>query len=88
LNSCGYFGGRKDSFETDGVPLLAQMSIPSIVRNIGNDHIFIGSTAGPSILLNRVDKEIEGNEVQEVRTAIMWAEYDDKDEDLQMIHEC
>jgi cleavage and polyadenylation specificity factor subunit 1 len=76
-------------------PPLAQTSIPSIVRNIGNDHIFIGSTAGPSVLLKaaRVDEEIEGNDVEEVRrTAIVWGddamEYDDEDEGLQMIHEC
>jgi len=31
-------------------PPLAQTSIPSIVRNLGNDHIFIGTTVGPSVL--------------------------------------
>ena len=32
-------------------PPLAQSSIPSVAMNIGSEHIFIGSTAGPSVLL-------------------------------------
>jgi cleavage and polyadenylation specificity factor subunit 1 len=75
-------------------PPLAQTSIPSLVRNIGNDHIFIGSTVGPSVLLKaaRVEEEVEGNEVEEIPTAIVREddamEYDDEDEGLQIIHEC
>jgi len=71
-------------------PPLAQTSIPSIVRNLGNDHIFIGSTVGPSVLLKaaRVEEEVEGNESEQVPTAIVRGddamEYDDDDEGLQM----
>ena len=74
-------------------PPLAQTSIPSIVRNIGNDHIFIGSTVGPSVLLKaaRVEEEVEGNEFEQVPTAIVRGddamEYDDDDEGLQIIPE-
>lgn len=53
-------------------PPLAQTSIPSIVRNIGNDHIFIGNTVGPSVLLKAAQVEEEvGDEVEDVPTAIM-----------------
>ena len=70
-------------------PPLAQTSIPSIVRNIGNDHIFIGSTVGPSVLLKaaRVQEEVGGDGFDEVRTAVVreddTMEYDDEDEGLQ-----
>ena len=40
-------------------PPLAQSSIPSIAMNIGNDHIFIGSTVGPSVLLKAAHVEEE-----------------------------
>jgi len=45
-------------------PPLAQSSIPSVVMNIGNDHIFIGSTVGPSVLLKaaHVEEDIEKGE--------------------------
>ena len=38
-------------------PPLAQSSIPSVAMNIGNDHIFIGSTVGPSVLLKAAHVE-------------------------------
>ena len=40
-------------------PPLAQSSIPSVAMNIGNDHIFIGSTVGPSVLLKTAHVEEE-----------------------------
>ena len=48
-------------------PPLAQTSIPSIVRNVGNDHISIGSTVGPSVLVKaaRVEEVVEANEVEQ-----------------------
>ena len=69
-------------------PPLAQTSVPSIVRNIGNDHIFIGSTAGPSVLLKaaHVEEEIEQNEFQVAPTAVVKdddvMDYDIEDEGL------
>lgn len=71
-------------------PPLAQTSIPSVVRNIGADHIFIGSTAGPSVLLKAATDH--GNENEEVPTAVVQEddamEYGDEDEGLQLIHDC
>lgn len=75
-------------------PPLAQTSIPSVVRNIGADHIFIGSTVGPSVLLKaaRVEEEVHGNENEQVPTAVVQEddamEYDDEDEGLQFINDC
>ncbi|TDL22024.1 hypothetical protein BD410DRAFT_828742 [Rickenella mellea] len=41
-------------------PALAQSTIPSVVRSVNEGHLFIGSTAGPSILLHtmRVEEEV------------------------------
>lgn len=46
-------------------PALAQTSIPSVVRKISNDHLLIGSTVGPSVLLKtaRVEEEISDDDV-------------------------
>jgi cleavage and polyadenylation specificity factor subunit 1 len=45
-------------------PPLAQSSIPSVAMNIGNDHIFIGSTVGPSVLLKaaHVEEDMDNDE--------------------------
>ena len=47
-------------------PPLAQSSIPSVAMSIGNDHIFIGigSTVGPSVLLEaaHVEKDMDQDE--------------------------
>ena len=40
-------------------PPLAHSSIPSVAMNIGSDHIFIGSTVGPSDLLKAAHVEEE-----------------------------
>lgn len=69
-------------------PPLAQTSVPSIVRNIGNDHIFIGSAVGPSVLLKaaHVEEEIEQDQFQVARTAVVKdddvMDYDIEDEGL------
>jgi cleavage and polyadenylation specificity factor subunit 1 len=41
-------------------PPLAQITIPSVMKRINDDHLFIGSTVGPSLLLkaSRVEEEI------------------------------
>jgi cleavage and polyadenylation specificity factor subunit 1 len=46
-------------------PPLAQSSIPSVAMNIGNDHIFIGSTVGPSVLLKAAHVEEEDTDKDE-----------------------
>lgn len=40
---------------------LAQTTIPAVVRRMGKDHLFVGSTVGPSVLLKtaRIEQEIE-----------------------------
>ena len=45
-------------------PPLAQSSIPSVAMNIGNDHIFVGSTVGPSVLLKaaHVEEDMDKDE--------------------------
>lgn len=42
-------------------PALAQTTIPAVVKRVDEDHIFIGSTVGPSILLKtaHVEQEVE-----------------------------
>ena len=72
-------------------PPLAQTSVPSIVKNIGDDHIFIGSTVGPSVLLKaaRVEEEVEENELMDFPTAVIQEDttmdYDDEDEGLHLL---
>jgi cleavage and polyadenylation specificity factor subunit 1 len=48
-------------------PPLAQSSIPSLAMNIGNDHIFVGSTVGPSVLLKaaHVEEDMDKDEDEE-----------------------
>ncbi|KII91367.1 hypothetical protein PLICRDRAFT_696440 [Plicaturopsis crispa FD-325 SS-3] len=38
---------------------LAQTTIPSVAKRIGDSHVFIGSTVGPSVLLNTARIEVE-----------------------------
>jgi cleavage and polyadenylation specificity factor subunit 1 len=42
-------------------PALAQTTIPTVVKRVHEDHFFIGSTVGPSILLKtaHVEQEVE-----------------------------
>ena len=54
-------------------PPLAQSSIPSVAMNIGNDHIFIGSTVGPSVLLKaaHVEKDTDQDEGHSAPAAVV-----------------
>jgi cleavage and polyadenylation specificity factor subunit 1 len=44
-------------------PALAQSTIPTVVRQVGREHLFIGSTVGPSVLLKtaQMEEEVEEN---------------------------
>ncbi|KAF9527699.1 CPSF A subunit region-domain-containing protein [Crepidotus variabilis] len=69
-------------------PPLAQTSIPSIAMYIGEDHIFVGSTAGPSVLLKsaHVEEEVEPDGPDAAPTAVVQddntMDYDDDDADI------
>lgn len=45
-------------------PAIAQTTIPTVIKRVDGDHIFIGSTAGPSILLKatHVEQDVEEHE--------------------------
>lgn len=45
-------------------PALAQTTIPTVVKRVDDDHFFIGSLVGPSILLKtaHVEQEVEENQ--------------------------
>ena len=47
-------------------PALAQTTIPAIVKRIGDDHVFVGSMVGPSVLLrtSQVEEEIVEEDVE------------------------
>ena len=55
---------------------LAKTSTPSIVRNVGNDRISIGSTVGPSALPKAAweEEEVEANKVEQVLTTMKVCE--------------
>ncbi|KAH9477356.1 Protein CFT1 [Psilocybe cubensis] len=67
-------------------PPLAQTSSPSVVRSLGEDHIFIGSTVGPSVLLKaaHVEEEVHDDAQDSAPSAIVkdddQMDYDDDDE--------
>lgn len=67
-------------------PPLAQTSVPSLVKNLGEDHIFVGSTVGPSVLLKaaHVEEEVENDGEDAAPSAIVQdddqMDYDDDDE--------
>ncbi|RPD55582.1 hypothetical protein L226DRAFT_490064 [Lentinus tigrinus ALCF2SS1-7] len=46
-------------------PALAQTTVPTTVKRIGEDHVFVGSIVGPSVLLRtaRVEEEIVDEDV-------------------------
>ena len=52
-------------------PALAQTTIPSVTRQLDKGMIFVGSTAGPSVLLRavKVEEEIEEGEAEDMNTA-------------------
>ncbi|KAG6869883.1 hypothetical protein C0995_016507, partial [Termitomyces sp. Mi166 len=62
---------------------LAQTTIPSVIRRITDTHVFVGSTGGPSVLLNaaQVEEEIDEDEKMSSPTAVvqMHIDYDDDD---------
>ncbi|KAF8816784.1 hypothetical protein BYT27DRAFT_7181242 [Phlegmacium glaucopus] len=68
-------------------PPLAQSSIPSVAMNIGNDHIFIGSTVGPSVLLKAahvqedIHKDEDGDEGHSAPAAVVQGDSMDFDDD-------
>ena len=45
---------------------LARTTIPAVVKKMGDDHLFVGSIAGPSVLLRtaRVEEEIVDEDVE------------------------
>ncbi|KAG9227086.1 hypothetical protein CCMSSC00406_0008286 [Pleurotus cornucopiae] len=59
---------------------LAQTTIPAAVRKLDNKHVFIGSTAGASVILraSRVEEEIEeGSEPQDASKPAVVADTND-----------
>ncbi|KAI0731786.1 CPSF A subunit region-domain-containing protein [Fomitopsis betulina] len=69
---------------------IARSTIPAIVRRVGEDHLFIGSTVGPSVLLKtaRVEEDVP-DECMDVTsapatvvTAMDSMDLDDDDEEL------
>ncbi|KAG6916934.1 hypothetical protein DXG01_004621 [Tephrocybe rancida] len=64
---------------------LAQTTAPTVVRRITDTHVFVGSTVGPSVLLNaaHVEEEIDEDEEMSAPTAVvqMDIDYDDDDDD-------
>ncbi|KAF4616622.1 hypothetical protein D9613_008890 [Agrocybe pediades] len=68
-------------------PALAQTAVPSVLRNLGEDHIFVGSTTGPSVLLKaaHVEEEVEQEDVDMASAVVKdddQIEYDEEDEDI------
>lgn len=65
-------------------PPLAQTAVPSVAKNLGDDHIFIGSTVGPSILLKAAHAEEEVEDDLNSAPAVVQdddqMDYDDEDE--------
>lgn len=64
-------------------PPLAQSAIPSVAMNIGNDHIFIGSAVGPSVLLKaaHVEEDIGKDEKHSAPAAVVQSDPMDLDDD-------
>ncbi|GJJ10703.1 hypothetical protein Clacol_004930 [Clathrus columnatus] len=66
-------------------PSVAQLTIPSIVVDIGSDHIFVGSIAGPSSLLKtlRISEELKDGVGSKVIASAETADADmDVDDDI------
>lgn len=67
---------------------LAQTTIPAVVRKISDEHLFVGSTVGPSVLLKaiHVEEEIDDDQEMDAPTAIVSLNNDmdiDSDDDGQ-----
>ena len=59
---------------------LARTTIPAVVKRIPGEHVFVGSTVGPSVLLKtvRVEEEIQNEDVEmEGPAAVVDMEQDD-----------
>lgn len=54
-------------------PALAQTTIPTVVKKITDQHLFVGSTVGPSVLLKtiRVEEEVEEDQEMELAPAVV-----------------
>lgn len=71
---------------------LAQTTIPSTVRRVADEHLFIGSTVGPSVLLktSHVEEEIKDEDVdmESAPTAVVdqTNEMDLDDDDGELCH--
>ncbi|CAA7257397.1 unnamed protein product [Cyclocybe aegerita] len=67
-------------------PALAQTAVPTVIRNIGEDHIFVGTILGPSVLLKAAHVEEEVDEMDVAPTAVVQddnaMDYEDEDEDI------
>ncbi|KAF9448151.1 hypothetical protein P691DRAFT_801258 [Macrolepiota fuliginosa MF-IS2] len=67
-------------------PALAQTTIPTVVKRIDEDHLFIGSTVGPSILLKtaHVEQEVEEDQGPTSGPAVVTEDIvmDDDDDDI------
>lgn len=65
---------------------LAQTTIPAVVRRITDEHLFVGSSVGPSVLLKavHVEEEIEEDHDMDAPTAVVHMNNDmdlDSDDD-------
>ncbi|KAI0699171.1 CPSF A subunit region-domain-containing protein [Cerioporus squamosus] len=70
-------------------PAISQTTIPAVVKRIGDDHLFVGSIVGPSVLLRteRVEEEIVDEDVEmapgpAVADTVTNVDMIDDDEDL------
>ncbi|KAG5652679.1 hypothetical protein H0H81_004116 [Sphagnurus paluster] len=68
---------------------LAQTTVPAVVKRITDDHLFVGSTVGSSVLLKaaHVEEEIEEDQEMEGPTTIVQLNHamdldDDDDDDI------
>lgn len=52
---------------------LAQTTIPAVIRKISDEHLFVGSTVGPSVLLKaiHVEEEIDEDHEMDAPTAVV-----------------
>lgn len=70
-------------------PPLAQTAIPSVLCNLGDDHLFVGSTVGPSVLLKaaHIEEEIKSDDVEMAPAAIVQDDdfMDDDDDGMSFL---
>jgi hypothetical protein len=70
-------GGKTVSKLSMGPP-LANTTVPALVRPVGNDCLFVGSTVGPSVLLQAARVQ-EVDQAQGMKTAVVDIVLDDDD---------